>query len=155
MSAVWCADDTFLGDLIYLDDASLVIDSPDDEKTPGIKQALLGGTPAAQVLSSDSTNIPLLSITSVRTDRNDEDIEIHYKSGKETEEHTLRLSSKEKRDEVMESLGQSGLLEIEQIKAALERFDKDTFGICAGCGESISLQRLETIPHAARCRHCA
>lgn len=58
-------------------------------------------------------------------------------------------------DEVMESLGQSGLLEIEQIKAALERFDKETFGVCAGCGEAISMQRLETIPHAARCRHCA
>ena len=73
MSAVWCADETFLGDLIYLDEGNLVIDSPDDEKAKQMKQALLGGTPAAQVLSSDSVNIPLLAVTSIRTDRNDED----------------------------------------------------------------------------------
>ena len=104
MSAVWCADDTFLGDLIYLNESNLVIDSPDDDKAEQIKSALLGGTPAAQVLSSDSTDIPLLSITSIRTDRNDEDIEIEYRSGKETKEKTLRLSSPEKRDEVYAAL---------------------------------------------------
>jgi hypothetical protein len=104
MSAVWCEDDTFLGDLIFLDDSSLVIDSPDDEKAKQMKQALLGGTPAAQVLSSDSVNIPLLAVTSIRTDRNDEDIEIHYKSGSEIVEQTLRLSSPEKRDEVYAEL---------------------------------------------------
>jgi hypothetical protein len=104
MSAVWCADETFLGDLIYLDEGNLVIDSPDDEKAKQMKQALLGGTPAAQVLSSDSVNIPLLAVTSIRTDRNDEDIEIHYNNGKETVEQTLRLSSKEKRDEVYAAL---------------------------------------------------
>ena len=104
MTAVWCADDTFLNDLIFLNESNLVVDSPKSEKALQIKEALLAGTPAAQLLSSDSVNIPLLSITSIRTDRNDDDIEIHYKSGKETEEHTLRLSSKEKRDEVYAAL---------------------------------------------------
>lgn len=104
MSAVWCADDTFLGDLIYLNESNLVIDSPDDDKADQIRSALLSGTPAAQVLSSDSVDIPLLSITSIRTDRNDEDIEIEYRNGKETEEHTLRMSSPEKRDEVYAAL---------------------------------------------------
>ena len=104
MSAVWCADDTFLGDLIFLNESNLVIDSPDDDKAEQIKSALLGGTPAAQVLSSDSVDIPLLSITSIRTDRNDEDIEIEYRKGKETDEHTLRMSSPEKRDEVYAAL---------------------------------------------------
>jgi hypothetical protein len=104
MSVVWCADDTFLGDLIFLDESNLVIDSPDDDKAEQIKSALLGGTPAAQLLSSDSLDIPLLSITSIRTDRNDEDIEIEYRNGKETEEHTLRMSTPEKRDEVYAAL---------------------------------------------------
>jgi len=58
-------------------------------------------------------------------------------------------------DEVMEHLGQVGLTEIEQIKAALRRIDEGTFGICAACENDISVERLEAIPHATRCRHCA
>jgi len=100
MSEVWCANETFLGQLIFLNDSNLVVDSPDDDKTVQIKDALLGGTPVAQVLSSDSVDIPLLSITSIKTDRNDDEIEIQYKSGKETEDKTLRLASKEIRDDV-------------------------------------------------------
>lgn len=104
MSAVWCTDETFLGELIYLNESNLVVDSPDDNKAVQIKDALLGGTPAAQVLSSDSTDIPLLSITSIKTDKNDDEIEIQYKSGKEVEDKTLRLASKEIRDDVYDRL---------------------------------------------------
>lgn len=104
MSAVWCADQTFLGDLIYLSDSNLVIDSPDDDKAVQIRDALLSGTPVAQVLSSNSVDIPLLSIVSIKTDRNDDEIEIQYKSGKETEDKTLRLASSEIRDDVYAGL---------------------------------------------------
>jgi hypothetical protein len=103
-SAVWCTDETFLGDLIYLNESNLVVDSPDDDKAVQIKDALLSGTPAAQVLSSDSTDIPLLSITSIKTDKNDDEIEIQYKTGKEVEDKTLRLASKDVRDDVYASL---------------------------------------------------
>ncbi len=104
MSAVWSADQTFLGELIFLNDSNLVVDSPDDDKAVQIKDALLGGTPAAQVLSSDSTDIPLLSVISIKADKNDDEIEIQYKAGKEVEEKTLRLASKEVRDDVYASL---------------------------------------------------
>ena len=104
MSAVWCTDQTFLGELIFLNESNLVVDSPDDDKAVQIKDALLGGTPAAQVLSSDSTDIPLLSITSIKTDKNDDEIEIEYKSGKDTEDKSLRLASREIRDDVYASL---------------------------------------------------
>ena len=57
-------------------------------------------------------------------------------------------------DEVMESLGNSGLAEIRQIDAALARIDDGTFGVCVACGEDISPERLEIVPHAARCRKC-
>ncbi len=100
MSAVWCADETFLGELIFLNESNLVVDSPDDDKAVQIKDSLLNGTPVAQVLSSDSVDIPLLSIISIKTDRNDDEIEIEYKSGKEKEDKTLRLASKEIRDDV-------------------------------------------------------
>lgn len=58
-------------------------------------------------------------------------------------------------DEVLESLGSAGLLEIEQIYAALKRIEADEFGDCLKCGEEISVERLEVVPHATLCRDCA
>ncbi len=57
-------------------------------------------------------------------------------------------------DEVLENLGNAGLVEIKKIQAALARIDKGTFGVCVSCEEPISNERLEVLPHAARCRHC-
>ena len=58
-------------------------------------------------------------------------------------------------DEVLESLGTVELNELKQINAALKRVDDGTFGVCVQCGEDISTERLNVIPHAARCRNCA
>ena len=58
-------------------------------------------------------------------------------------------------DEVLESLGNAGLMEIKMIQAALARVREGTFGVCVNCGEDISEERLETVPHAPRSRHCA
>ena len=58
-------------------------------------------------------------------------------------------------DEVLENLGNAGLMEIKQIQAAMARIADGTFGDCVACGEPISEERLEVVPHAARCRHCA
>lgn len=58
-------------------------------------------------------------------------------------------------DEVLEGIGNAGLMEIRQIQAALERIEDGTFGTCVNCGEPISEERLQAVPHAARCRNCA
>jgi len=58
-------------------------------------------------------------------------------------------------DEVLESLGNAGLLEIRMIQAALGRIADGTFGDCVACGEPISEERLNAVPHAARCKQCA
>lgn len=58
-------------------------------------------------------------------------------------------------DEVMEELGLSGLQEIRAIKAALVRLDEGTYGECVKCGETISEERLATVPHTPFCRDCA
>jgi RNA polymerase-binding transcription factor DksA len=58
-------------------------------------------------------------------------------------------------DEVLEGLGNAGLEEIKQIKHALVRVDNDAYGICTACGEDISTERLDLIPHTPMCRHCA
>lgn len=41
------------------------------------------------------------------------------------------------------------------IKAALERLDKGTYGRCESCGGEISPERLEAIPAARHCINCA
>ncbi len=58
-------------------------------------------------------------------------------------------------DEVLEGLGSSGLAELRQIDAALDRIEQGTYGACVNCGEPIPEKRLEIIPHAARCARCA
>lgn len=58
-------------------------------------------------------------------------------------------------DEVLESLGNVGLVEIKAIQAALERIEHGTYGTCVVCGKEILEARLELLPHSPNCRHCA
>jgi RNA polymerase-binding transcription factor DksA len=58
-------------------------------------------------------------------------------------------------DEVLENLGNAGLAEIKMIQAALARIKNGTYGICVACGEPVSEERLDAVPHAPRCRNCA
>ena len=58
-------------------------------------------------------------------------------------------------DEVLEQLGMAGQAEIEMIQLALKRVKDGTFGICGTCGETISDERLDILPHTAQCRVCA
>lgn len=58
-------------------------------------------------------------------------------------------------DEVLEGLGAAGLAEVDAIHAALARIEGGSFGICLKCGESISAERLDVLPHTTLCRNCA
>lgn len=58
-------------------------------------------------------------------------------------------------DEVLESLGNAGLVELKRIAAALGRIEAGSYGDCVKCGEEISEQRLETLPATPFCRNCA
>ena len=58
-------------------------------------------------------------------------------------------------DEVLEGMGLAGLKEMELIRAALKRIDEDEYGFCLKCGNDISEERLDVVPHAALCRNCA
>lgn len=42
-----------------------------------------------------------------------------------------------------------------EAREALERIADDTFGLCEGCGEWISRQRLALLPYARLCAGCA
>ena len=57
-------------------------------------------------------------------------------------------------DEVLEGLGLQGQMELKAIDAALKRVADGTYGTCVRCGNPISAERLEAVPHAALCRDC-
>jgi RNA polymerase-binding transcription factor DksA len=58
-------------------------------------------------------------------------------------------------DEVLEGMGQSGLAEIEKLRAALARIEDGTYGTCVRCGAEISAERLDVLPATPFCRNCA
>ena len=65
------------------------------------------------------------------------------------------LATEREGDEVLERMGSSGKAEITKIKAALDRMAEDEFGYCVSCGEEISPERLDVVPHTPFCRACA
>ncbi|HCQ66996.1 MAG TPA: dimethylmenaquinone methyltransferase [Rhodobacteraceae bacterium] len=65
------------------------------------------------------------------------------------------LATEREGDEVLEQMGSSGRVEITKIKAALDRVDEGEFGYCVSCGDEISAERLDVVPHTPFCRNCA
>ncbi|MDB5665808.1 TraR/DksA C4-type zinc finger protein [Cypionkella sp.] len=58
-------------------------------------------------------------------------------------------------DEVLESIGNAGLLEIRRIEAALARIELGDYGLCVTCGGQIEPERLDALPDTPFCRNCA
>jgi DnaK suppressor protein len=58
-------------------------------------------------------------------------------------------------DDVLEALGGIARSELEQINTALERIERNEYGICAVCKKNISAERLEAIPYTDHCINCA
>ncbi len=44
---------------------------------------------------------------------------------------------------------------LDQIEAAIQRVEEGSYGRCEECGAKIPKPRLEAIPYAAQCIHCA
>ncbi|WP_133489633.1 TraR/DksA family transcriptional regulator [Aliiroseovarius marinus] len=65
------------------------------------------------------------------------------------------LAVEREEDEVLEGLGNSGQNEIAMIQAAFARMDEGEFGYCVECGNEISAERLNVLPHTPFCRDCA
>ncbi|MFM8394845.1 MAG: TraR/DksA family transcriptional regulator [Acidobacteriota bacterium] len=57
-------------------------------------------------------------------------------------------------DEVLAALTQSMRKEIGEIEETIDRLDHGEYGVCAECGELISLKRLEALPFTTRCIDC-
>ena len=58
-------------------------------------------------------------------------------------------------DEVLEALTDDARRELALIRAALNRMETGSYGVCARCGEDIPAGRLRALPSAALCMACA
>ena len=65
------------------------------------------------------------------------------------------LAVEREEDEVLEGMGQSGLAEMDAIRAALGRIADDSYGYCVTCGAAISDERLDVLPATPVCSRCA
>ncbi len=77
--------------------------------------------------------------------------ELDAPASKDSEERAVERED----DEVLEALGNKGLAEVKQIRAALVRMNEDTYGVCVNCNGEISDERLTVLPHTTLCRKCA
>ena len=57
-------------------------------------------------------------------------------------------------DEVLAAVGNFAVKEINDIKEALARIDKGTYGVCSRCKKAIAAERLEAVPYAKTCTAC-
>ena len=58
-------------------------------------------------------------------------------------------------DEVIDALHEGGRAELRSVEQAIERLDAGTYGKCTRCGGLIEAQRLQAVPYASACSHCA
>ncbi len=64
-----------------------------------------------------------------------------------------RIQFAQERDFAMEALDRESV-RLREIRAALDRLDSGTFGICLNCDEEIAAKRLAAVPWAALCIDC-
>lgn len=57
--------------------------------------------------------------------------------------------------DVLFELDHVSRLELSQINDAIERLDNGQYGICSSCGKKIDPKRLQVLPYAETCIHCA
>ena len=58
-------------------------------------------------------------------------------------------------DEVLASVGNLAVKEVDQIKHALRQIESGTYGVCERCHAKIPIERLEALPYATTCTACA
>lgn len=64
-------------------------------------------------------------------------------------------ASEERAARLLARLDDVGKREIEEIDEALRRLSAGSYGVCEGCGDAISLERLRVLPMARLCIECA
>ena len=69
--------------------------------------------------------------------------------------HSVTSRADNPHDEIADALRSGAEAALGDIDAALTRIVTGTFGDCTACGAAIPTERLEILPMAALCMHCA
>ncbi|MGV3485155.1 MAG: TraR/DksA family transcriptional regulator [Planctomycetaceae bacterium] len=91
----------------------------------------------------------MLATLVARAERIDSDLS--QPTDEDWEERATELQD----DDVLSSVGNLTVSEIEQIKRALRRIDEGTYGACERCGATIPPERHALLPYATTCTGCA
>jgi len=67
---------------------------------------------------------------------------------------SLDIASSARDREITFMLKSRELDELRAVEDAIERIERDDYGICASCEDPIEIKRLEAIPWARFCRSC-
>lgn len=65
--------------------------------------------------------------------------------------HQGNVASEEEEKETLMKLIERNQKKMKEIKAALDRIEKGTYGVCEDMGKKIQKERLEAIPYARYC----
>ena len=78
------------------------------------------------------------------------------KERNEAEENTdwLDRAAYESRIALLDRLNEWYMTEINELDKALERVNKNTYGLCLACHSPIEIHRLDLFPEAAFCTAC-
>jgi DnaK suppressor protein len=69
--------------------------------------------------------------------------------------HLADLASDDYEEKVNLGLLENEAQVLAEVNDALARIERGTFGRCENCGREISRERLEALPYARYCIHCA
>ncbi len=58
-------------------------------------------------------------------------------------------------NEVLVNILSEAEKELNQVNVALDKMQQGDYGVCAQCGESIAVNRLEALPFVTECINCA
>ena len=65
-----------------------------------------------------------------------------------------RLQEEEREIHILLNAGEGSAEKLQEVEAAIERFNQGRFGYCVDCGGEILTERLRIFPQAARCLPC-
>ena len=58
-------------------------------------------------------------------------------------------------NEVLNEIHHEAKVELALVNQAIEKIEKDEYGFCDSCGESINPERLKILPYIDTCINCA
>ena len=74
---------------------------------------------------------------------------------KEHDRDFAEQAAERENDDVVDTLGENIIGELEQIENSLKRMERNEYNICASCNDFINDERLFALPYTSLCIECA